>query len=425
MHLGLQSDPYFTTQNQVEVPRSGTLRRARLPLEATIRISPTLQLTNGLPYDVLGWAIAPPHKDVAGSIAAAATAAAATSTLSSPEKAGNFTSEDSILDERAASAAAAKAAPMAAAAAPSASRRAAAASSTAQAAGGAGRRGSLDLSGLPAATASGGAAATDSKLASLQQVWAAGSKQEAELALAKLVAGGLAVHRKRGVIAASFMAHVRCTDNKLLLCCKCNNARLTAGAGYSRCTPAEDCDCLKDEFAVPQYVQHTFLLCCLSTLQHTADAGTVWQMTSGPNQTVQPPQGTPGHRRRASLFARGSVEHGRAGAANSPRLLSSTAAGPRVRASSYAGSGLGWAGVSVCMCVCVDASYASAVNDSFTSAALVLACHSALLVACSMGRLEKLLTMQLITEAASVTWSMLHRSLSAECGVATAAGQPS
>lgn len=59
---GLQTDPYFTTQNLTEVPRPGTLRKARVALEASIHISPTLQLANGLPYDVLGWALVPPVK---------------------------------------------------------------------------------------------------------------------------------------------------------------------------------------------------------------------------------------------------------------------------------------------------------------------------------------------------------------------------
>eukprot|EP00878_Enallax_costatus_P006928 GHUV01007260.1.p1 GENE.GHUV01007260.1~~GHUV01007260.1.p1 ORF type:complete len:2890 (+),score=849.52 GHUV01007260.1:2-8671(+) len=61
---GLQTDPYFTTQNLTEVPRSGTLRKARTALEASIHVRPTLQLANGLPYDVLGWALVPPDKDV-------------------------------------------------------------------------------------------------------------------------------------------------------------------------------------------------------------------------------------------------------------------------------------------------------------------------------------------------------------------------
>lgn len=47
------------TYNMVEVPRPGVLRRARLPLGATINVTPTLQLTNGLPYDVVGWALVP------------------------------------------------------------------------------------------------------------------------------------------------------------------------------------------------------------------------------------------------------------------------------------------------------------------------------------------------------------------------------
>lgn len=50
VHLGLQTDPFSTTQNHVEVPRTGQQCRARFPLEAAIRINPVLQLTNALPY---------------------------------------------------------------------------------------------------------------------------------------------------------------------------------------------------------------------------------------------------------------------------------------------------------------------------------------------------------------------------------------
>ena len=42
VHLNLQTDPFFSTQNRVEVPRAGQLRRARLPLEAAVRIWSTL-----------------------------------------------------------------------------------------------------------------------------------------------------------------------------------------------------------------------------------------------------------------------------------------------------------------------------------------------------------------------------------------------
>jgi hypothetical protein len=141
IHLGLQSDPYFTTQNQVEVFTPGTLQRARLPLEATIRISPTMQLTNGLPYDVLGWAIAPPHKEPAGGGAAAASSAAAAAAKAVATDSG-------------------------AAAMPSAGSETA--DGAQPAATGSGRR-SIELQPVP-----GGAA----------------SKKEAELALARLVAGG-------------------------------------------------------------------------------------------------------------------------------------------------------------------------------------------------------------------------------------------
>ena len=57
VHLGMQTDPYFTTQNHLEVPRPGNLIRARYPLEAAIRISPVLQLTNALPYLMTGYVI--------------------------------------------------------------------------------------------------------------------------------------------------------------------------------------------------------------------------------------------------------------------------------------------------------------------------------------------------------------------------------
>lgn len=46
------------------MPRAGTLRKARTALEASIHVRPTLQLANGLPYDMLGWALLPPNKDV-------------------------------------------------------------------------------------------------------------------------------------------------------------------------------------------------------------------------------------------------------------------------------------------------------------------------------------------------------------------------
>jgi len=170
VHLGLQNDPYFTTQNQVEVPRSGSFRRARLPLEATIRISPTLQLTNGLPYDVLGWAIAPPHKELAGSAATAVSAPASRPTAAT----------DSGIDDRMASGAALDASATSEASGTLGSGTAAPVGPAVAAAG----RSSFDLSPAPAA-----AGAASSKLSGLQQVWAAGSKREAELALARLVAG--------------------------------------------------------------------------------------------------------------------------------------------------------------------------------------------------------------------------------------------
>lgn len=164
VHLGLQSDPYFTTQNQVEVFTTGTLQRARLPLEATIRITPTMQLTNGLPYDVLGWAIAPPHKEAAAGGAAAAATAAAAAAKAAPADSG-----------------------MAAVAAAAAGAMGSEGSETGGAPPAAVTgRGSIELQATPG----GGAAGAGGRLAGLQQVWAAVSKKEAELALARLVAGG-------------------------------------------------------------------------------------------------------------------------------------------------------------------------------------------------------------------------------------------
>lgn len=147
---------------------AGTLQRARLPLEATIRISPTMQLTNGLPYDVLGWAIAPPQKDFAGVSAAAASATAAQAKAS--------TDGDGVRDYSAG------------AAAGTAPSMLSEDSETARQLGsgvhdraGVERRNSVDV---PA-----GAGAAGGRLAGLQQVWAAGNKKDAELALARLVAG--------------------------------------------------------------------------------------------------------------------------------------------------------------------------------------------------------------------------------------------
>jgi hypothetical protein len=188
VHLGLQNDPYFTTQNQVEVPRAGTLRRARLPLEATIRISPTLQLTNGLPYDVLGWAIAPLRKEGAAGNTAAAAAAAASDRQA--KAAAERVTEDAD------AAAAALAGPLGSEASGGTLSRPSTGFAAAQ--------GSREAAAAAAAAATPAAGA--GKLSGLQQVWTAGSKQEAELALARLVAGGLfwgCGSTQRGLIACT------------------------------------------------------------------------------------------------------------------------------------------------------------------------------------------------------------------------------
>lgn len=175
VHLGLQSDPYFTTQNQVEVFSTGTLQRARLPLEATIRISPTMQLTNGLPYDVLGWAIAPPHKEFAG-----ASVAAASGTAAAAAQAKAATAEGDM-EYRTSSPAAV---PSMAASEDSDAGRMAGNGLHGRA--GLEGRSSIELTGLAGAA---GGAGGDGRIAGLQSVWAAGNKKEAELALARLVAG--------------------------------------------------------------------------------------------------------------------------------------------------------------------------------------------------------------------------------------------
>ncbi|WIA12623.1 hypothetical protein OEZ85_006280 [Tetradesmus obliquus] len=157
VHLGLQSDPYFTTQNLVEVPRPGTLRRARLPLEASIHISPTLQFTNGLPYDVLGWALVPPGREFARSSIGAQQGSKAAGRSSSDAKQGD---------------AAAVAAARSSSLTGEASIAGAAAAAAVASAAGAGPAGS----------------AAASQLSGLQLVWAAKDRREAELALSRIVA---------------------------------------------------------------------------------------------------------------------------------------------------------------------------------------------------------------------------------------------
>lgn len=176
VHLGLQSDPYFTTQNQVEVFSTGTLQRARLPLEATIRISPTLQLTNGLPYDVLGWAVAPPHKEFASATASAA--AAGTSGAASAAAQAKAAAADGGSDFRTGSAAVAAASM---ASEDSETGRPGGSRGHARAAASDGRT-SIELTAPPNGAGVG-------RLAGLQQVWGAGNKKDAELALARLLAG--------------------------------------------------------------------------------------------------------------------------------------------------------------------------------------------------------------------------------------------
>lgn len=143
----------------MEVPRPGTLRRARLPLEASIHISPTLQLSNGLPYEVLGWALVPPGRDLTTGSSGAQQGSSGTA-----DKAG-------------------------------------------KAAGGQGARekwhlgrddpltGRPSMTGAPgvaqaaaAAVAAGGAGSTGEQLAGLQQVWQASGRREAALALSRIVA---------------------------------------------------------------------------------------------------------------------------------------------------------------------------------------------------------------------------------------------
>jgi hypothetical protein len=182
VHLGLQSDPYFTTQNQVEVFSTGTLQRARLPLEATIRISPTLQLTNGLPYDVLGWAIAPPHKEFASTASTAAGGPGAASAAAAAAQAKAAAASDGGSDLRTGSAAAMAASMLSE---DSETGRPGGSRGCARAAGEG--RGSIELTAPPAGAGAG-------RLAGLQQVWAAGNKKEAELALARLVAGEHCCH---------------------------------------------------------------------------------------------------------------------------------------------------------------------------------------------------------------------------------------
>lgn len=74
-----------------------------------------------------------------------------------------------------------------------------------------------------------------------------------------------------------------------------------------------------------------------------AGAGPAWQKVSTPTQPAPAPQATPAGRRH-SVFARTSADQAKAGS-SSPRNPSGTPA-PRQRASSYAGQGLGWGGVS-------------------------------------------------------------------------------
>ncbi|KAF6253188.1 hypothetical protein COO60DRAFT_1463300 [Scenedesmus sp. NREL 46B-D3] len=156
VHLGLQSDPYFTTQNLVEVPRPGTLRRARLPLEASIHISPTLQFSNGLPYDVLGWALVPPGKEFARSSIGVQQGSRAADRGGSELKQGQQ------------------------------GDAAAAAARSSSLTGDSGIAGAAAAASAAVGQASGSSAA--GQLAGLQQVWAAKDRREAELALSRLVA---------------------------------------------------------------------------------------------------------------------------------------------------------------------------------------------------------------------------------------------
>jgi len=84
-------------------------------------------------------------------------------------------------------------------------------------------------------------------------------------------------------------------------------------------------------------------------LSCTAAAGPAWQISSGLTQPAQAAQGTPGGRRRASLFTRTSADHGKPDS-NSPRVPSGTPVLQRARASSYAGQNFGWSGVRPELC---------------------------------------------------------------------------
>jgi hypothetical protein len=79
VRLGLQQDAgVASAPNQIEIPRAGHQRRAMMPLEAEIIVSPTLQITNALPYpmELALLALAPQAGDAEDAAAAAALAAA-------------------------------------------------------------------------------------------------------------------------------------------------------------------------------------------------------------------------------------------------------------------------------------------------------------------------------------------------------------
>eukprot|EP00775_Hariotina_reticulata_P006353 gene6353-6586_t len=183
IHLGLQNDPHFTTQNLVEVPRPGTLRRARMPLEAAIRVSPTLQFTNGLPYDVLGWALVPFGKDASlyahGNKLAGHPPHVPLTTRLGTGTAGT--------------------APAAAGKMPL--QKVVAGAGDGGVAVSAAQRVSSTIGSTPQELAQNG---TDGRLMGMQQVWGASSKREAAVALAKVVAAsGPALQRLAAGSAAA------------------------------------------------------------------------------------------------------------------------------------------------------------------------------------------------------------------------------
>jgi hypothetical protein len=132
-----------------------------MPLEAAIRVNPTLQLTNGLPYDVLGWALVPFGKDA--------------SLYPHGNKLAGHPPTPIPLNTRLVAGAAGAEPPVQKAAAEGGVGVAAAQRVSS----------SIGSSALQDLAQNGG----EGKLAGMQQVWGARSKKEAAVALAKVVAG--------------------------------------------------------------------------------------------------------------------------------------------------------------------------------------------------------------------------------------------